>query len=58
MILAVEHEPQNRPHRLDWDLLLLGTLHVEDMVLDAVLADERVVSLGEVLLDECATTLR
>lgn len=50
VILAVENESQDGFHRLDWNLLLLRTLHIEDVVLDAVLVDESSVSLGEFFL--------
>jgi hypothetical protein len=54
VVLPIQDHAQDRPHGGERDLLLLGALHVEDGVLDAVLVQERPVALGEVLLHQGA----
>jgi hypothetical protein len=54
MIPLVEHETEDRTHGLDGDGFLLRAWHVEDMVLDAVLVQEGLVTGWKLFLDEGA----
>ena len=58
MILPIENQTENRLHGFDGDSLFLGALHVEDMMLYAVLIDERLIAVWEVLLDQCSKMVR
>lgn len=57
VISLIEHQPKDGLHCRDGDGLFLGALHIEDMVLDAMSAEESIIALGEILLDQCAKTL-
>ena len=53
MVALVENELENRSHHLGRDSLLLGALHVDDMMLDAVSRDKvHVLNVSLVPLDQ------
>ena len=54
VLLLVQHDAEDGLHRVDRDLLLLGALHVEHVVADAVGSDEWLVCLGELLVHKRA----
>ena len=54
VVASVQDYAQDRLHGRDRDGLLLGALHVEDGVLDAVLVKEGIVSLRKVFLHQGA----
>lgn len=54
VVLLVKYEAKDLLHRLDGNFLLLRSLHIKDVMFDAVLRDECLIALGELLLDKGA----
>lgn len=54
VIGCVEHQSEDGLHRRDGNCLFLGALHVEDVMLDTIFAEESIIALREILLDQCA----
>ena len=57
VIGRVKHQSENVLHRRNGNCLFLCALHVEDVMLDTISAEESIIAIGEVLLDQCAKAL-
>ena len=52
VIVMIQDKAKNGSHDLNRNVLFLRALHVEDVVPHAVVADEGLITFGEVLIDK------